>query len=73
MNFTTKEELKTSLDKICKKHLQTLVVTRTVFVTSVVWTLLLDGTFANPSADLVTDLRELRLLWTNTQSAVRDA
>ena len=35
MNFTTKEELKTSLDKICKKHLQTLVVTRTVFVTSV--------------------------------------
>ena len=31
---THKKELKTSLGKVCKKHLKTLVVTRTMFVMS---------------------------------------
>lgn len=34
---------------------------------------MLDGAFANSNADLVTGLRELRLLWDNSQSEVIDA
>ena len=64
--FKYKIGMKTSLVKNKK------VLTKNIVHHVCIWDML-DGTFANSNADLVTGLSELRLLWDNSQSAVIDA